>query len=328
MKKFVSLTLIVLAVLSCIFIAGCKDEETGEKEDTKVRVATLKGPTGMGMAKLISDSKKNNTKNKYEFTIAASPDQITSEIIKGNFDIAALPVNSASVLYNKTGGNIRIVGINTLGVLYMLENGNAINSVSDLKGKTIYSVGQGSTPEYVLKYVLQKNGIDPENDVKIEYTAENTELITMLSTGKAEIGFLPEPAVSSALTSDANLRIALDFNEEWHKISDVKLVQGVIIANKEFAEKSSDILNTFLEEYNSSVEFINSNTEEASVLVEEAEIIPKATIAKKAIPNCNICLITGEEMKECVNSMLGILYDFNKTSVGNTLPGNEVYYIQ
>jgi NitT/TauT family transport system substrate-binding protein len=347
--KLLALTLALVMALSLFVFASCanenpdvnanetkgetKQEETQEetKEEVKeekpesIRVITLAGPTGMGMAKLIDDDTNNKTAYNYEFTVASAPDQVSPEIIKGNYDIAAVPVNLASVLYNKTEGKLQVAGINTLGVLYMLENGNTINSVADLKGKTIYATGQGSNPEYVLRYILTKNNIDPDKDVTIEFLAEHAELATKLKNNSVAIGMLPEPQVTAA-TTGSEVRIALDLTKEWDKVSEDKLVQGCIVVRKEFAEKYPTALTKFLEEYKNSVDFVNNNVDEASALVEKAGIIPKAAVAKKAIPNCNICLITGEEMKSSVSQMLKVLFDAKAASVGGKLPDDEFYH--
>lgn len=292
-----------------------------------VRVYTLMGPTGMGMAKLISDDKNGSSTLDYDFTIASAPDQITAEVIKGNFDIAAVPVNLASVLYKKTDGAVKVAGVNTLGVLYILENGDTVNSVGDLKGKTIYVTGQGSTPEYVLDYILSKNGIDPDKDVTVEFLAEHAELAAQMTSGSVSLGLLPQPNVTSVIMNNSDVRIALDLTEEWRKVSDSDLVMGCIIVSRKFAEEHADDLDTFLEEYGRSVEFVNSDADEASKLIEEAGIVPKAAIAKNAIPYCNIVLNTGETMKTQMNGMLGVLYGANPSSVGGSLPDEAFFYM-
>ncbi len=346
--KIIKLSALIMAIimtLSLFLFASCANEKTdananetkGEttpnetEEEIKegkpenIRVITLAGPTGMGMAKLIDDDTNGKTAYNYEFTVASAPDQVSPEVIKGNYDIAAVPVNLASVLYTKTEGKLQVAGINTLGVLYILENGNTINSVADLKGKTIYATGQGSNPEYVLRYILTKNNIDPDKDVTIEFLAEHAELATKLKNNSVAIGMLPEPQVTAA-TTGSEVRIALDLTKEWDKVSEDKLVQGCIIVRKEFADKYPTALAKFLEEYKSSVDFVNNNIDEASALIEKAGIIPKATVAKKAIPNCNICLITGEEMKSSVSQMLKVFFEANAASVGGKLPDDEFYY--
>ena len=354
MKKFLSIILSLAVLLSVITLASCtaSGERTTEETETKtadttaadttaadttaetepeetpeqIRVYTLMGPTGMGMAKLISDDKNGVSKQDYTFTVASAPDQITAEVIKGSFEIAAVPVNLASVLYNKTEGKIKLAGVNTLGVLYVLENGDTINSVADLKGKTIYATGQGSNPEYTLRYILTKNNIDPDKDVTIEYLAEHAELAAQMVSGTVTLGMLPEPNVTSVMVQNGDVRIALDLSKEWKEVSGTELVQGCIIVNAEFAEKYPEALKAFLEEYKASVDFVNSNVDEASAVIEEAGIVPKAAIAKKAIPNCNIVLITGEEMKEPVSAMLNVLYEAEAKSVGGKLPDDGFYY--
>ncbi|MBO4422172.1 MAG: ABC transporter substrate-binding protein [Clostridia bacterium] len=324
MKKVISVILASVLALSVLALASCS--QNNEEKLDEIRVYTLMGPTGMGMAKLIADDKDGKTAQNYTFTVASAPDQISAEVIKGEFEIAAVPVNLASVLYNKTEGQIKVAAVNTLGVLYVLENGNAINSVSDLKGQKIYATGQGATPEYTLRYILSKNGIDPDKDVTVEYMAEHAELATQMASGSVTLGMLPEPNVTSVLLNNGDVRIALDLTEEWKKVSDTDLVQGVIIVSKKFADGHPQALKTFLEEYKASVEYVNGSADDASALIEAAGIVPKAAIAKKALPNCNIVFVSGDEMKASVSAMLGVLYESAPKSVGGKLPDDAFYY--
>ncbi len=319
MKKLISVLLTIVLIAACF--AGCAQE----KKPDAVRVATLMGPTGMGMAKLMDDAANGKTEGGYEFTVASSPDQVASDVISGSVDIAAVPVNLASVLWNKTAGSVQVAAVNTLGVLYILENGDTIHSIADLAGKTLYATGQGATPEYVLNYLLAANGLDPETDLTIEYLAEHTELATKMSAGDVVLGMLPEPNVTAVLSGNPDVRIALDLTEEWDKVSDSALIQGCIIVNKQFAEEYPGAVETFLEEYRASVDFVNENPEDASVLIEAAGIVPKAAVARKALPNCNICLITGDEMKTAVRQMLDVLYSADPKSVGGALPDEDFY---
>lgn len=323
MKKVVSIILAVVFAVSAIVLTSCTQSETKPEQ---IRVLTLMGPTGMGMAKLISDNKESKTKQTYTFTIASAPDQISAEVIKGDFEIAAVPVNLASVLYNKTEGKVKVAAVNTLGVLYVLENGNTINSVADLKGKTIYATGQGANPEYTLRYILEKNNIDPDNDVTITYLAEHAELATQMASGDVTIGMLPEPNVTSVLLNNKDVRIALDLTAEWKKVADTDLVQGCIIVSEKFASEHPQALKTFLDEYKASVDYVNANVDDAAAMIEAAGIVPKAAVAKKALPNCNIVLVTGAEMKASVSAMLNVLYTAAPKSVGGKLPDDAFYY--
>ena len=297
--------------------------------DVDVRVIALKGPTGMGMSKLMNEDELGNCENNYEFTLAAAPDEVSAAVIKGEVDIAAVPVNLAAVLYNK-GADISFAAINTLGVLYMLENGNSITKIDDLKGKTIYATGQGSTPEYILNYVLTKNGIDPEKDVTIEYITEHAELATKLAENVHAIGLLPEPQVTVALSTAATngntaLRIALDMTEEWGKFGEGQLVQGCIIVSNKFKNEHPEQYAKFIEEYKASADFVNKNVDEASAIIAKYGIVAKAPLAKKAIPNCNICCIDGEEGIASMESMLNVLFAANPKSVGGKLPADAFY---
>ncbi len=303
--------------------------ETPAIPDVTIRVTTLKGPTGMGMAKLMTDNQNKTSANSYEFNIAASPDEAKNALIAGTADIAALPVNLAAVLYNK-GVDIGFVGINTLGVLYVLENGNSIQTVEDLRGKTIYATGQGATPEYILNYLLTKNGIDPKKDVTIEYIAEHAELAAKLAANDVAIGILPEPNVTSALVNAKNggnseLRIALDVTKEWDKFGEGKLSQGCIVVSNKFKNEHPEQFEKFLTEYAASAEFVVNHVDEASEMIASFGIIPKAPLAKKAIPNANICFVGGEDGIAYMKSVLTVLHGADAKSVGGKMPDDGFY---
>ena len=324
MKKLLALLLAISMILA---LASCNG--VSKNPDVTVRTTVMKGPTGMGMSKLMKDDANGTSQNDYEFTVAASPDEARNALISGTTDIAALPVNLAAVLYNK-GVDISFVAINTLGVLYILENGNTITSVEDLRGKTIYATGQGSTPQYILEYLLTKNGIDPVADVTIEYIAEHAELATKLATGDAAIGILPEPNVTSALSAatqngNTDLRIALDVTEEWEKFGEGTLCQGCIVVTNSFKNEHPEQYAKFLEEYAASTEYVVTDVDAASEIIAEFGIIPKAPLAKKAIPNSNICFVDGEDGIAYMQSILAVLYNANPSSVGGKLPDDAFY---
>ncbi|MBQ7148443.1 MAG: ABC transporter substrate-binding protein [Pseudobutyrivibrio sp.] len=309
------------------------EEEEVVYEDADVRVAALKGPTAMGMVQLMDAADNDDTaSNHYTFTIAAAPDEITPSIVQGNVDIAAVPANLASVLFNKTEGKVQVLAINTLGVLYIVENGETISSVEDLKGKTIYASGKGATPEFALNYMLSSNGIDPEKDVTIEYKSEHAECVAALTNDEDGVAMLPQPFATTALMQNENMRIALDMTTEWESAakasgSNASLVTGVVVARTDFVNEHPDAVKLFMEQYAESTTFTNDNVEEASELIEKYDII-KAAVAKQAIPYCNITCISGTDMKDKLSGYLQELFNQNPEAVGGKLPTDEFYYIQ
>ena len=318
MKKIISL---ILAALLLVAMTACA--ETADK--TAVRIASLKGPTSMGLVKLMHTE---DTANDYEFTVEATADAITPALIRGEIDIALVPANLASVLYNKTEGAVQVAAINVLGVLYVLENGETIQSAADLKGKKIYSTGKGTTPEYALNYILRGNGIDPENDVEIEFMSEAAEVVSAMNNDAASLAVLPQPFATSVLMQNENVRVALSLTEEWDKVGDGSaMITGVCVVRKEFAENNPDAVKAFLTEYAESTTFTNENAAEAAEWIAELEIVGKAAIAEKAIPSCNIVCITGEDMKTKVSGYLGALYEQDAASVGGNLPAEDFYLV-
>ncbi len=344
MKKSKALLSGALAAALALSLFGCAVEDAGTDDaqtsdpavqGVEMSVAALKGPTGIGMVKLMSDSEAGSTVNDYAFQVFDSPDNVVAAVsnVDNPVQVAAVPVNVAASLYNKTNGKIQVAAINTLGTLFLLENGDSIQSVSDLKGKTIYVSGQGATPEYVLDYILTSNGIDPEKDVDIQFVADHATLATMMVAGEADIALLPQPNVTTVLTQAQNVRIALDLTKVWDETNakngkQGQLSMGCIIVNREFAEQNKAAFNKFLDEYKASVEYVTAeaNLDTAAQLCETYGIIPKAAVAKKAIPDCNITYIEGAEMKQNMQQNLQILFDANPKSIGGTMPDDAFYY--
>lgn len=316
MKRIVAVITAAVMLFSLAAFAACSKKQ----DDTEIRIAALKGPTGMGMVKLAD---KQNYPN-YTVSIEASPDALNPRIISGEVDVAAVPVNLASVLYNKLDGDISVLAVSTLGVLYVVEAGSEVNSVADLAGKTVYATGQGATPEYILNYLLDKNGV--AGSVEINYVGEHAALATMLADGSAEIGMLPEPNVTSTLAGNDNLRIALNLTEEWNKVCSTELVQGVVIARKSFVNEHPEAIEQFLREYEKSSAFVNENIDEAAKLIVDVGILGNVEIAKKAIPNCNISFSKGEAMHKAVEGMLTVLFEANPKSIGGKLLDKDFYY--
>ena len=325
MKKLVSIALaLVLALGMCL--------SAGAQEDAAIRVASLKGPTTMGMAKLIKDSEAGTTQNKYEFTMAGAADEIVPLMVRGELDMALIPCNLASVLYNNTKGAVEVLAVNTLGVLYVLEAGDTVHSVADLAGKTVYSTGKNTTPQYALNYVLAKNGLDPEKDLTVEYKSEATEVAAALANGSATLAMLPQPFVTSVLMQNDKFHIALDVTELFNDAAALKgqegavMSMGCVIVRRDFAEANPDKVAAFLEAYEKSVAFVNSDAAAAGQMVEEQGVMPKAAIATKAIPNCHIVFVTGAEMKAQIEPFFQVLFDANPKSIGGEMPADDFYY--
>lgn len=305
-----------------------ENEAKNENADVPcVRIGGLKGPTSMGMAQMLAEAADGNTGFTFEFTMGKSADEIAPLLLTGKLDMAAVPCNLASVLYNKSEGKVVTAAVNTLGVLSIVTKDSEVKSFEDLKGKTIYATGQGTTPEYSLRYLLTQNGMDPDKDIQIEWKSEATEIVSLMQETEGEvIAMLPQPFVTVAMTQIEGLEIAIDFNNEWNNVTEESmLVTGVLVTTKDYIEQNEDTLKLVLEAYEKSVDFVNNQPEEASVLIEQLDIV-KAPIAQKAIPNCHITFMTGELMKKCVNGYLQVLYEQNPESVGQNVPGDDFYY--
>ena len=316
MKKLISV-LLLLCMLTVLLALPVQAE--GET----MQVGALTGPTAMGMVKLLSDGE-----GTYEPTILGAADELMPLILQGKVDIASVPANLASTIYNKTEGGVQVLAVNVLGVLYISEfNTQELNSLEDLKGKTIYATGKGSTPEYFLRYVLTQNGIDPDKDVTVEWKSEPSEVVALLNAEQKGIAMLPQPYVTAAATQlGEGFRVALSLSDEWAALDNGTLcTTAVVMARKEFVEANPEAVEAFLAEFDASVQWVNENVADAAQLCGDYGII-KAPVAQKAIPQCNIVCITGEQMKQALSGCLGVIFDQNPKAVGGALPGDDFYY--
>ena len=338
MKKFLSLILALIMILST---AACSSEpaepeepvsseaevpeeptepEVPEFSGAEVKVGMLKGPTGMGAAWLMEQSELGLTLNTYEFTVAGAADELTGQLVQGGLDIAALPTNAISALYNKTEGKIVCLGVNTMGVLYILENGESISSIADLEGKTILASGKGSTAESVLNHLLAENNVNAE----IYWASEHTEAATLAITGEYDIAMLPEPFVTNVMGKNADLRVALNLAEEWENLTGGVLTMGGIAVRKEFLDANPEAVAEFVKDYGMSIDFTNSDPAGAGALIEKYGIAA-AAVAENAIPRCNIVWLTGDEYKTVLENFLSVLSETNPASIGGKMPAEDFY---
>lgn len=355
MKKLIALT---LALMLCLTLSACgnsapgstpassapasseasssspassmPESEASQAASEPAEVAALKGPTAMGMVQLMEQEAAGDAP-QFHFEIAASADELTPRLVQGTLDIAAVPANLASVLYNNTEGKIRVLAVNTLGVLYLVESGDTVHSVEDLRGKTIYSSGKGSTPEYALTYMLSQNGIDPETDVTIEWKSEHSECVAALAAEENAIAMLPQPFVTTAQMKNENIRVALDLTKEWENLSSTAntaatLITGVVVARADYVEENPEQVADFLSKYEASVKYVTTDIDGAAALVGKYDIVPEA-VAKQALPQCNITFLAGEEMREKLSAYLQILFEQNPKAIGGAMPGDDFYYL-
>ena len=311
MKKIIAAVLILTLLLGCACAEG-------------LRVAALKGPTAMGMVKMMSDDDGSS----YAFDIYAAADEITPKLVQGELDVAALPANLAAVLYQRTKGDLQVLAVNTLGVLYIAERGDSIHGVSDLKGRTIYSAGKGSTPEYALNYILRQNGLEPGVDVTIEYKSEHAECLAALMADASACAMLPQPFLTIAMTKADDMRMALDLTQEWDALQAdgcSAMITGVVVARRAAVKENAGAIDMFLADYAESVAYTNADVPGAAALIGAYDIVT-AEVAEAALPACNIVCITGAEMQQKLSGYLEVLFEQDPESVGGALPDAQFYY--
>lgn len=334
MKILKRLSALMLAMLLLLSFAACVGNDGGEDSDVtdapetnyerevKTKIAALNGPTGLGLAEIKADRSY-----AYDVEYYSDPQEVGPLLIKGEVDIAALPLNMAANLYKKTDGKIKMLAINTLGVLHVLSKDDSIKSVADLKGKTVYSSGQGATPEYIVNYILRKNGLEPGKDVTIEYKTAHNELATLAVEGSVDICILPEPFASKVLAKNESYKRVLDLTAEWGKVSSAKLAQGCLVARADYIEQNPEIIKEFMSFYEASVNFVNNENNAGAVFLAKNGYFDTPQLAADTIPNCNIVFITGEEMKKTATENFTVLFEANPASVGGEIPADALYYL-
>lgn len=299
-------------------------------ERTAFRIASLKGPTTMGLVKLKADADDGTARHDYEVTMYGAPDEVVPLIVQGNVDVALIPSNLAAVLYNQTktdaGPAIQVAAINTLGVLEVVENGESVQGFADLAGKTVYSTGKGTTPEFVFNHLAQANGLEP-GDVTLEFRAEATEVAALIAAEQGAVAVLPQPYVTVLTKQNPEIRSAISLTEEWDKVSpDSRLITGVLVVRTQFAQENPAAFAEFLEDYQASTAFTNEHPDEAGELIAEAGIVPAAPVATAAIPASNVTFIAGSELKTALTGYLQVLFDAEPKSVGGSMPSDDFFF--
>ncbi|MGL5440121.1 MAG: ABC transporter substrate-binding protein [Filifactoraceae bacterium] len=330
MKNIKKISILMASLLLATGLAGCSPMTTENSSDSKdqakstMNIAVLKGPSAMGMATLMDQDEKNETKVDYNFQILGAPDEIIGKISTGEIDVAAVPSNLGATLNVKTEGNVKMLAVETLGTLYILERGNSIKSISDLSGKTIVSAGQGSTPEYLLNHLLAESGL--KDSVKVEFVAEHTEAASKLLAGEADVIMVPEPFVTQITSKSPETKIALDLTKEWNTITKTELPMTAIIGRADYITENKEAIEIFRSEAGQAVDQLQSDHKIAAKLIEKFGIMP-APIAEKALPNCNIVFITGSQIIQPMQAYFEILFKSNPKSIGGKMPAEDFYYV-
>lgn len=324
LRRWMSILLALTLALGLAACGGDAAQDAAQEETVTLRVGAIKGPTGMGLVQLMRENDAGNTGgNRYEFTLSASPDEMVAGIGAGTLDLACVPANLGATLYQNLDGAVQVLAVNTLGVLYLVENGESVQSIADLAGRTIYSSGKGSTTEFALAHILASYGIE----ATVEWKSEHAECVAAVLADPSGVALLPQPFVTSAQMQNDGIRVALDLNSLWQELGDGSaLITGCIIARREVVQQYPQAVERFLQQYEQSVAFVNEDTAAAAELIEQYDIL-KAAVAERALPQCNIVCITGEEMRSQLGAYLALLHEQNAKAVGGVLPDEEYYYI-
>lgn len=320
MKAKRIISAITAALMATSMFAGCNN--VPEEDNSPVRIGSLSGPTTIGIVNLMNDIEQGTNTHDYEFTIATQPDEIAAALNAGELDIALVPANLAAILYNRTEGGVRVININTYGVLYCLSTDTSITSVSDLSGKTVITTGQGVTPEYAINYLLEQYGV---TDCTLDFKTEGAEVVASLNEDPSQIAILPQPAATAAMVQNPDLQAVFSLDDQWSQVSDSRLVTGVTIVRTDFYEAHPDAVAAFNEAHQNSAVAANSDVEGTAALVVAQGIVGAEPVAVRAIPLCNIDCNTGDDMRSDLEGYLQTLYDANPESIGGAMPGDDFY---
>lgn len=324
------------AALALVLTAGCSTQQSAEtpaetpaeepvEEAVTVRVGSLKGPTSLGLLNMMDRAERNETEGTYEFNIVTAADEMAANVVQGNVDIALVPANLASVLYKKTEGKVTVIDINTLGVLYCVSADDSITGVKDLAGKTVVTTGQGTTPEFSLRYLLKEYGVE---DCNIEFKSEATEVVIALQQDPSLIAVLPQPFATAAQIKNETLKANFALGDAWDELNNgSRMVTGVTIVRNDFLAEHPGAVNKFLHDHFGSVD-ASKDVDATAELAVKYGIVEAAPVAKKALPNCALVCLTGEEMKTALSGYLQVLFDADPASVGGALPEDGFYYVQ
>lgn len=328
----------LLAVLICFSLAALvacttpapapqtEPDDSATASPLTVNILALKGPTGVGMVKMMEDGATGSALT-YNFSVVGSPDEAVAALTSGQADVAAIPTNLAAKLWAKTNGDLQMIAINALGPLYLVENGETISSVNDLKGKTILATGEGANPQYVLEYLLRQSGLEPGVDVTIEYRSEHSEVATLLASGEGDVALLPEPFVSTVMGKNATLRVALDINQLWDEKASGKLTMGCLVATSSFIKEHPEAIKDLLSDLENSIGFAQDSPAEAAQLCAKHGIIENPDVAEKAIPRCGLVFIPEAEMEPAIRDFFELLNSSDPQALGGSLPASEFYYV-
>lgn len=307
------------------------EEPIPPPDPVTVRIGSLTGPTTMGLVSLMADADAGTARHDYQVTVMGTADELVPKLVQGELDVALVPANLAAVLHHRTrsddGPGVQVAAINTLGVLEVVETGETIHSMSDLAGRTVYSMGKGTTPEYVLNHLLRANGLEPGTDVTVEFRSEATEVAALLASEPDAVGVLPQPFVTALQAQNPATRSALSLTEEWAAVTpDSQLVTGVLVVRHEFAQEQPGVFADLLADYAASIAFTNEHPQEAGELIAAVGIVPAAPIATAAIPRCNIVFIDGEELRTTLTGYLEVLAAADPQAVGGSVPGDDFFW--
>ena len=335
MKRIITITLTLAIILTAALFTACRREPMLVDGMLVVNIGALRGPTGMGLAPLMEWAEDPShslwvgfeTENIYNFVLGGSPDEMTVGLINGTLDIAMIPTNVASILYNRNGIDVNLIALKTLGVLFILDNTGEIETVEDLRGRTVNLAGQGSIPQFALEHILRENYLMPGLDVELAFRAEHTEVAALMVAGDIDIALLPQPFVTTVTLQNQAVQIALDLTKEWEAVSPGStMVMTAVVVRTEFLEAHPEAVARFLADQEASINFANNNIDDAAEIIGRLEIVP-THVARIAIPHTNLVHIVGEEMRVLAQSFLSVMYDANPVSVGGNLPSEAFYVI-
>lgn len=303
----------------------------GSTEPVEVNIGLIIGPPSMGLSQAIVDAQNGETYNDFDFTVTGMDYQaLAASFNQGDYDIVTLPSNLGPIIYNndELQTDVQVVSLGNLGVLYGITTDPAIQTLDDLAGRTVYSYGEGGTPEYTIAYLMNQAGLADE--VNVNFRSTPFEVLNLLQEEPNAVAILPQPFVEVAKLLVPGLMVPIDLTEEWDRINadtGSQVVTTATFVNREFLENHEQAVLEYLEITSQSVEWTHANVDEAASRQEDLGTFLSNDVAVDAIPQCSIVCMTGEEMKTALSGFLQALYELNPESIGGSVPGDDFYYI-
>lgn len=313
-------------LFSILLLGGCSawDKAYEQAGSSSFTVASISGPAALGFVKAMEPGINPQVRlgDTVQYTFEADEEAMYAQLLEGKADMAVVPAETAAKLYRE-GAGYQLAAVNTGGYLYLLSADESINAVSDLRGKAVTIVGEGSAADVVFRHLLTQAGIDPDNDLTLTY-AESAET-AMENVTNSGLILLSEPWVTDLLDENNDFSIALDIREEWMRANGEGVPLTCLIVKKEIPVDRAEEWDLFVADYQDSIEWINNNPAETAELLDKHEIGITKEQAEGVISRSNLEYLDATKAKSAVEKYLNLFLEANPDAIGGSMPDTEFY---